>query len=110
MELTKVHLLHSPLLSIRETDSGQVVNPYVSLVTMLLMAAKLLYGLDGRPRKLLPGVPPPPPWLDWADRVVSLCPGPAGQASSFDEVSSVTAPDLWINLHLHGPSRCRLRC
>jgi hypothetical protein len=91
LELTKVHLLHSPLLSIKETASGQVVNPYVSLVAMLLMAAKLLYGLDGRPRQLLPGVPPPPPWLEWAHRVVSLCPVPTSQASSFDEVRAAIA-------------------
>jgi hypothetical protein len=87
LELAQAHLLLGPMLSIHAAASGQSVDPYAHLAAALLMAAKLLYGLDGSPRQQLPGVPPAPPWLEWAQRVTAgSCPGHSEQPSSFEQV------------------------
>ena len=47
---------------------------------------KLLYGLDGRRREVVEGLPPPPDWLHWARVVMGSLQGPSAFPLSVEEV------------------------
>ena len=73
--LAWVHLVSRGLLALR---IGPAAQPHAQLLAALVVALKLLYGLDGRPRRLPSGVPPPPPdWMSWASRAVTRAPQPS---------------------------------
>lgn len=62
-ELFRVHSAGTLQTELQNQASLQ---PYVHLMAVLIVAARLCYQLDGSPRAHLPGVPPPPNWQGWA--------------------------------------------
>ena len=73
--LAWIHLAPRGLLALRLDPAAQ---PHAQLLATLIVALKLLYGLDGRPRRLPDSVPPPPPdWMTWAAQAVARAPQPS---------------------------------
>lgn len=78
LELVKLHYEGTPHLLLpkrQRSRSDRSENPYARLAAALLATLKLCYGLDGRARERLPGLPPPPQWHQWAERVIAQLPG-----------------------------------
>ena len=57
--------------------AGASSQPLAHLMAALVVALKLLYGLDGQARRLPEGVPPPPNWLHWAQQAARRAPNPS---------------------------------
>ena len=82
--LAWIHLAPRGLLALR---LGPAAQPHAQLLTTLVVALKLLYGLDGHSRRLPDGVPPPPPdWMTWAARAIASAPQPSSLAVDAAEV------------------------
>ena len=61
--VTEIHCSQGCALQMMTGASSQ---PHAHVMAALVVAVKLLYGLDGVTRRLPAGVPPPPDWLAWA--------------------------------------------
>ncbi|GAB4816552.1 hypothetical protein N2152v2_003598 [Parachlorella kessleri] len=67
-------------------------------MALLLVAVKLLYGLDGRRREVVEGLPPPPDWLHWARVVMGSLQGPTALPLALEEAMDL--PDAVFQLYL----------
>ena len=67
-ELFRVHAAGTLQAELQDQASLQ---PYVHLMAVLIVAARLCYQLDGSPRAHLPEVPPQPDWQGWARGVLA---------------------------------------
>ena len=70
-----------------EADNRIWTSPYIHVMAVLIVTIKVLYGLDGIPRQLPPGLPPGPKWPKWAESALSRLQGPvypAGNAEVHD--------------------------
>lgn len=59
-----------------EADNRTWTSPYIYVMAVLIVAIKILYGLDGLPRNRLEGVPAAPDWCKWAESALHRLQGP----------------------------------
>ena len=59
-----------------EADNRTWTSPYMYVMAVLIVAIKILYGLDGVPRPRPEGLPAAPHWSEWAESAVDQLQGP----------------------------------
>lgn len=59
-----------------EADNRSWTSPYIYVMAVLIVAIKILYGLDDLPRTRPEGLPAAPPWPKWAESAVQRLQGP----------------------------------
>ena len=59
-----------------EGDNRSWTSPYIYLVAVLLVAIKLVYGLDGVAKPKPEGLPAAPDWVKWAESALNCQQGP----------------------------------
>ena len=57
-------------------DNRTWTSPYIYVMAVLVVAIKILYGLDGLPRGVLEGLPAAPEWYQWAESALHRLQGP----------------------------------
>ena len=89
-ELHRLYRRNDPRLCLRFQTAD---HPWAHVMALLLLAAKLLYGLDGRPRPLLPHLPPPPrDWVEWGRAALGAGPGASGHPLSTEAALELSDP------------------
>ena len=59
-----------------EVENRSWTSPYIYIMAVLIVAIKVLYGLDGLHRPAPLGLPAAPTWLQWAQSVLDRLQGP----------------------------------
>ena len=59
-----------------EGDNRAWTSPYIYAMAVLIVAIKILYGLDGLARPAPEGLPAAPEWTDWAESALDRLQGP----------------------------------
>ena len=59
-----------------EADNRTWTSPYIHVMAVLVVAVKLMYGLDGLPRARPEGLPAAPHWAKWAESALHWLQGP----------------------------------
>ena len=59
-----------------EADNRTWTSPYIYAMAALIVTIKVLYGLDGIPRRPPPGLPAGPNWTTWAQSALDHLQGP----------------------------------
>ena len=84
VRIAEVHYAPSCALQLMGGASSQ---PLAHLMAALVVALKLLYGLDGQARRLPEGLPAAPHWLRWAQQAIRRAPRPSIASLAPNEAS-----------------------
>ena len=86
-----------------ESENRHWTSPYIYLMAVLVVAIKVLYGLDGLPRNTPLGLPDAPPWTQWAQSALDGLQGPYFPSAP-EQVVAALLPSCRL-FGLKGPAR-----
>ena len=73
-----------------EADNRAWTSPHIYVMAVLVVAIKILYGLDGLPRTRPEGLPAAPEWSKWAESALRRLQGPMYPSPNAQASLSVT--------------------